>query len=174
MLGISILFSCIITTANAILQSYRQTSKPIIAMAVGSAVKVLVAYALIGLPSVGVWGAPISTLLCDVTVTAIDVYYIHKHVPHSDGISRIYLKPAAASALMSVLSFAAYLWLCSRLDSTTISFAISLILAVITYFMLSLIFGTLSREDIMMLPFGERISSIIEKLGFWRSRCNKY
>ncbi|MBO5845062.1 MAG: oligosaccharide flippase family protein, partial [Clostridia bacterium] len=43
LLGISILFSCIITTANAILQSYRQTSKPIIAMAVGSAVKVLVA-----------------------------------------------------------------------------------------------------------------------------------
>lgn len=173
LLGISILFSCLITTANAILQSYRQTSKPIISMALGTAVKVASAYLLIGVPSVGVWGAPISTLLCNITVTATDVYYIHKYVPRSEGIARIYAKPFFASVVMMVLSFATYLWIYSLSGRATISFALALAMAVTAYFILSLLFGAVSREDILMLPFGERVAVIIEKMGFWRSRCNK-
>ena len=173
LLGISILFSCLITTANAVLQSYRQTSKPIISMALGAAVKVVSAYLLIGMPSIGVWGAPISTLLCNITVTAIDIYYIHKYVPHSESIGRIYAKPFFASVLMMAVSFSAYLCVYSLSESTTVAFASALAVAVAAYFILSLLFGVVSREDILMLPFGERIAVIIEKMGFWRSRCNK-
>ena len=72
-LGASILFSGMITTTNAILQSYRQTVKPIISMAIGSVIKLAAAYILIGIPEVGVYGAPISTLICNIVISAVNL-----------------------------------------------------------------------------------------------------
>ena len=173
LLGISILFSCVITTANAILQSYRQTSKPIISMALGALVKVVSAYLLIGVPSIGVWGAPISTLLCNITVTAIDVYYICKYVPRVESIVDLYARPLGASLAMMVISFAVFASISYLTEATTVAFIAALLAAVAAYFVLALLFGAVRREDILMLPFGEKIALIIENLGFWRSRCNK-
>ena len=173
LLGISILFSCVITTANAILQSYRQTSKPIISMALGALVKVVSAYLLIGVPSIGVWGAPISTLLCNITVTAIDVYYICKYVPRIESMVDLYARPLGASLAMMVISFAVFASISYLTEATTVAFIAALLVAVAAYFVLSLLFGAVRREDILMLPFGEKIALIIENLGFWRSRCNK-
>ena len=173
LLGISILFSCVITTANAILQSYRQTSKPIISMALGALVKVVSAYLLIGVPSIGVWGAPISTLLCNITVTAIDVYYICKYVPRIESIVDLYARPLGASLAMMVISFAVFASISYLTEAGAVAFIAALLVAVAAYFVLSLLFGAVRREDILMLPFGEKIALIIENLGFWRSRCNK-
>ena len=173
LLGISILFSCVITTANAILQSYRQTSKPIISMALGALVKVVSAYLLIGVPSIGVWGAPISTLLCNITVTAIDVYYICKYVPRIESMVDLYARPLGASLAMMVISFAVFASISYLTEAGAVAFIAALLVAVAAYFVLSLLFGAVRREDILMLPFGEKIALIIENLGFWRSRCNK-
>ena len=166
LLGISILFACLITTTNAVLQSYRQTVKPIISMGVGALVKVVSAYILIGMPSVGVYGAPISTLLCNLTVTAINLYFMNKHVPRICGVFKVYIKPFAVSCVMIVLSFAVYLSITYYLENTVIAFVVAMLAALIAYFAFSLLFGAVSEEDINMLPMGAKISLIIKKLGF--------
>lgn len=172
-LGISILFSCFITTANAILQSYRQTSKPIISMAFGALVKVISAYILIGIPSVGVYGAPISTLLCNITVTAIDIYYINKCLPRTDSVTNLYVRPFLASCMMMAVSLAVYIPISSVLENRLVGFVCALCAAVAAYFVFALLFGVVTREDILMLPFGDKIAYVVGKLGFWRSRYNK-
>ncbi len=173
LLGISILFSCLITTSNAILQSYRQTSKPIISMAFGALVKVVSAYILIGIPSVGVYGAPISTLLCNITVTAIDIYYINKCLPHTDSVASVYARPFFASCMMMAVSLSVYIPISSALENPTLGFILALCAAVAAYFIFALLFGAVTKKDILMLPFGERVAGVVEKLGFWRSRRNK-
>ena len=166
MLGISILFSCTITTTNAILQSYGQTKKPIIAMVVGTLVKALGAYVLIGNASVGIMGAPISTLACDLTITVINLYYVNKYVPRIDKVQRLYARPFAASLAMVCVSLAAYMLMIHFGNSNIIAFVAAMIAAVISYLFFAAVFGALEREDILSMPFGETLLKIFGRVGF--------
>ena len=74
---------------------------------------------------------------------------------------------------MMVISFAVFASISYLTEATTVAFIAALLAAVAAYFVLALLFGAVRREDILMLPFGEKIALIIENLGFWRSRCNK-
>ena len=168
-LGISIFFSCVITTANAVLQSYRKTSKPIISMAVGAAVKIVSAYIMIGIPDIGVWGAPLSTLLCDITITAIDIYYINKIVPRSESVKSTYLKPFFASLAMITVSYAVYMSAGRLGGGDVLAFAAALVAALLSYIPFIFVFGAVTERDILLLPVGGKALGLARKVGLLKS-----
>ena len=151
-LGGSVLFSCVITTTNAILQSYRKTVLPIISMAVGSAVKIVSAYILIGVEDIGVYGAPISTFLCNVCITAMNLYFI-SGVFKGEGILKIWGRPFVASLGGILLSLAAYIPLNALLKNETLSFIIVLPIALIGYFAFAVLTRAITKDDLSLLPF---------------------
>ena len=166
MLGASVLFSGMITTTNAILQSYRQTVKPIISMAIGSAIKLVSAYILIGIPEIGVYGAPVSTLICDITVSAINIWFIGKRIPKSSknsGLGKIYIRPTAASALAIAASFGVYTAIFRYTEDIRLSFLAAFCVAVAAYIPLVFVLGAVSREDISDIPMGGKILSVYDK-----------
>ena len=169
-LGASVLFSCLITTTNAILQAYGRATVPMIAMSVGAALKIISAYILIGIDGIGAYGAPISTLICDLTITAINFYYINKCTKESVGVARLYLRPLAASLSMITVSFAGYILLQRLGGGESISFIFAAALGVIAYVFFSLAFGAIEREDIIALPLGERILDILERCKIYDSK----
>ncbi|MBO5939470.1 MAG: polysaccharide biosynthesis protein [Clostridia bacterium] len=164
-LGFSILFSGLITTTNAVLQSYRQSGKPMISMSVGAVIKIVTAYVLIGHPSIGIYGAPISTLLCDLTVTLINLSFLGRVIPkshRSEGVWRVYYKPMIASFLAILASVAVYLPIRSFSYGTTVAFFVALLVVGIVYTVLAVLFRIVTAEDIAPLPMGEKL------LSFWR------
>jgi stage V sporulation protein B len=102
-LSLSVPLSCLVTIGNAILQSYGRASIPIWSMTAGAIIKIILAYFLIGNKDIGIAGAPISTLLCDLTINAINFYCINKQLPSPIRISDTVARPFAAS-LISVTS----------------------------------------------------------------------
>ena len=166
-LGASVLFSGMITTTNAILQSYRQTVKPIISMAIGSLIKILAAYFLIGIPEIGVYGAPVSTLICNLSVTVMNIVFIGKRLPKSSknsGMGKTYIRPLMASLLAIALSFAVYLSIESYAENIKVSFLVAFFVAVAAYCALALLLGAVSREDIADIPMGEKILKFADKI----------
>jgi len=166
-LGLSILFSGLITTTNAILQSYRQTVKPIVSMSIGALVKIIFAYFLIGNPSVGVYGAPISTLLCDLTVTCMNLRFLGMAIPksrRSKGVGQTYYKPLAASLLAILSSIAVYLPLYHANVGMVVSLFAAIFVAGVTYAVFAVVLKIITSEDVAMLPMGEKI------LSRWRAR----
>ena len=162
LLGVSILFSGLITTTNAILQSYRSTVKPIISMAAGALVKIVSAYALLGMPSVGVFGAPVSTFLCNLTVTVMNFCFLGERVPKSrmsSGFLQIYLKPFAASVLSMLASVAVYMPIIRITQSQTLSFFAAASFAVLIYAVFAFLFRIITEDDIALIPMGSRILS---------------
>ncbi len=63
-LGIASIFVCIMLLCNAILQANGRTALPIWFIAIGSAIKLGVNFVLVQMPSVGIKGAPVGTLVC--------------------------------------------------------------------------------------------------------------
>ena len=159
-LGFSILFSGLITTTNAILQSYRQTVKPIISMSVGTLIKLVFAYFLIGTPSIGVMGAPISTLLCDLTVSGMNLYFLGTAIPKarsSVGILQMYYKPLVASLLAILGSFGAYVSLSRTSLGMTMALLLAIAVAILVYAAFAILLRIITAEDMAMLPMGQRI-----------------
>lgn len=165
-LGISILFSGIITATNAILQAYRKTVKPIVSMAVGVGIKLIVAYVLLGNASVGAYGAPISTLACDVAVTGMNLYFVRRCLPQSrrtEGMLQLYGKPLAASLAAMAASLAVYGPLLAVLQQSSIAFFGACLTAVSVYGGLLVLLRAVTKEDLMLFSMGERLICLWER-----------
>ena len=163
-LGTSVLFSCLITATNAILQAYGKANVAMISMSIGAALKIGSAYILIGIDEIGAYGAPLSTLLCNVAITAINFYFISKCTDGSMGIKGLYLRPTLCSAMMISVSFAGYLATERFFGSERIGFLFGAALGVIFYVFFALLVGAVEQEDIEALPCGKRILAALQKL----------
>ena len=155
-LGISVVFSCIISTASAILQSYGHASFPIVSMAIGILIKLAVSYTLIGDSRFGAMGAPIGSLACAVTVGGLDLWYVCFKCGVSLSIGNILIKPLLSSLASVGGGLALYIALLP-LKMGALGFLISAFAVLLLYIALSLCFGSLGVEDIALLPCGSRI-----------------
>ena len=80
-MAMAIFPACMITVSTGMLQASGHASASLWSMLVGIAVKVVLAYILIGMPEIGLLGAPVSSIVCDTVVAAINFYRISKYSP---------------------------------------------------------------------------------------------
>lgn len=100
LLAPSSLFVCILAITNSVLQGCGKEGKPVLSMLVGGAVKLISGAFL--LRAYGISGAPVSTFLCYLTVTAMNLYFVAKYTGVTLSAGMMY-KPLASS-LACVLS----------------------------------------------------------------------
>ena len=160
MLGGSVLFSCLITTTNALLQSYRRQSLPIVSMSLGVAVKLVSTYALVRVADIGVMGAPIGSLLCNITVSYMNLYFLWKHSALRLNAWGTLFKPLIASTFSLGVGFALYRFLLALTDGMLLPFSAAACSSVILYITVSVLIGCITEEDIRLLPLGARITRI--------------
>ena len=146
-LGLSVTMSCLITVENAILQAYGSPGVPIISMAVGSVIKLIVAYLLIGNAEFGIMGAPISTFLCDLVINAINVYFISRRMNTMPGISEIIIRPFAASLVAVIAARICFNMIESRAGSSSVVTLCAVAVAAIIYLPMTRVLGALKKED---------------------------
>ncbi len=77
----SVPMSCLITVSGAFLQGARHAIRPVISLICGTAVKVVLAYILLGVPQIGMMGVPLSTLICDGIIVILNFLFITRLVP---------------------------------------------------------------------------------------------
>ncbi|MBE6538993.1 MAG: polysaccharide biosynthesis protein [Ruminococcaceae bacterium] len=163
-LGMSVLFACLMTVTNAILQAYKQERKPIISMAVGALVKIIFDYILIGTKAVNIYGAPISTFLCNATVMALNFYFIKKYASSFEGIIKLFYRPFAASVVSIGAAFGVYLLIYSKLGASRLYTIAAIALAAVLYIFAAMLFKAVDEDDIKMLPKGEKIYALLHRV----------
>lgn len=123
-LSLSVVPSCLITLTNAILQTYKKAYLPIMSMGVGCFAKISVAYILIGNESVNILGAPISTLVCDMIICILNIYFLQKHSNLNLSVFRIFVKPVICGMISIVPIFALMRMLTQRgIDGNVLTLA---------------------------------------------------
>ena len=163
LLGISIFLSSMITITNAILQAYKQVNKPIISMICGVLVKFVFAFILIGIPSINIYGAPISTFFSTVVIVAINLYFIVKNSGKVSSISNLFIKPFIATFISITIGVAFYMLLSALLDS---KLTILCVIAVVALFYVITIIKlkVIDKDEILLLPKGNTIIKILTKI----------
>ncbi|MBR6726671.1 MAG: oligosaccharide flippase family protein [Clostridia bacterium] len=170
LLALSILPVALITLLGAALQALGHTVLPVVAMTVGAALKLGIESVLLVCPSVYIHGAPISTLCCNAVVLLIEATALARVLPFRFFSPRMLLGPMLA-ALPAVGGGALlYFGLLSALPTADWIILPSLALTVAVYGLLALRFGAVGREELSVLPFGERLCTVLEKCRLMRTK----
>lgn len=74
----SVLFSAVLIMTNTVLESSGCCRAPLLAMGIGATVKIVAAYLLIG--RFGIYGAPMSTVLCYFTACVVSFLYLGRRL----------------------------------------------------------------------------------------------
>ncbi|MBQ8388263.1 MAG: polysaccharide biosynthesis protein [Clostridia bacterium] len=156
----AILFSCLITVTNSTLQAYGHERKPIVAMIFGMAVKLTVEFLLLGLPQINIFAAPISTLLCDLTIVMINLGFTEKYSCGISGLIPSLGRPLAAAALSSAVSLGIAYALRGHGFAGVL---IAMIADVPIYLILTARSGAFDENELFLLPGGEKIIKIMNK-----------
>ena len=151
-LACSIFFSSLITVTNAILQAYGHVNIPIASMLIGALVKLIGAYGLIGIPSLNIYGAPISTFLCDSVIVGINLAMIAKHTDVLGSLRAALLRPLGVSLVAVGLPAVVYALL-GRVGYSEIGLFFAAVPLTLAFFALLVIrSGLIGEQEMAMLP----------------------
>ena len=159
-LGIASVFVCVMLLTNAILQAHGQAKIPIITMFIGGAVKVVANYFLVGNPNINIKGAPIGTLVCYALITVLNLVIINRTLVNRPSYAQLFLKPFLATAGMAVTAKVSYNFLSGVLGNTLGTLG-AIALAVVVYGVLVLALRIITKDDLEMLPKGDKLAKIL-------------
>ena len=160
LLAPSSFFVCLLAITNSILQAIGKADKPVYAMVIGGAVKIVSSHVLI--KHFGMLGTPISTFLCYLTVTVISLFYVFRYTGVSLPAVNLFLKPLLSSGIcVTTALFCFYLTKHSIMKKQAV--LLSIFIAVLTYIPLVLRTNILTKEDLNYLPHKEKIISLLLK-----------
>lgn len=162
-LGFASLWVSISSILTALLQAVGKMKLPLVSMAAGGAVKLVINYILVGIPAIGITGAPVGTALCYVVMAAMNIWFLRKYSGVQPNLLRSIIKPLMAAVAMGGAGYLLY-WLLEKAVGTNVSIIISLIFCVCIYFVVLLLIGGITPSDVAGLPGGKKLSTIVAKL----------
>ena len=181
-LGLATLFVCMMLVCNSILQAHGFVNLPVAIMLMGGVVKIFTNYHVVVVPSMGIYGAPMGNILCFALCMVLDLVVIARVLPRRPSYFQVFAKPAAASALMGLGAWAVYGLMAKGLiaggklcevDRATqeivglsrtgngLAVICAILVAVAVYGILVIALRAITREDLSLMPKGEKIARIL-------------
>jgi len=141
-------FVCILAVTNSVLQGSGKEKLPVISMLCGAVVKCVSSVVL--LEHFGIIGAPLSTFICYLVVTVINMAFVAKHIGIELTFVKSLLKPLVSS--FGCCAAAAFTYdMTAEYIGSKLSCAIAIIAAVGIYMFLILFSGAVTKNEIMAI-----------------------
>lgn len=170
MLGIATYFVCTYVITNAVLQASGHERLALMALPIGGIVKIIINWILVGTPSINILGAPIGTIVCYVLITVLNVVFMSAKLPEKPNIASITIRPVICTAIMGAGAYGVYglmrKFIYTALGGGRIALIICLgaaiLIAVIIYAVLIIALRAVTKDDVLLLPKGEKIASMLK------------
>ena len=160
-LGIATVFVCMMLVCNSILQAHGFVNLPVLVMVLGGVVKIVANYHVVARPEVGIYGAPLGNILCFSLCLLLDLLVMRRAIPRCPRILGLFVKPLLASALMGGAAWAGYGLLYRLLSSNTLATLGAIGIAVVVYLVLVIALRILSRDDLSLMPKGDKLARLL-------------
>ncbi|MBQ6582806.1 MAG: polysaccharide biosynthesis protein [Mogibacterium sp.] len=140
---------------------------PAVALTVGSVIKVFLNLILISNPKIGMYGAVISSLICQLITFTIIVVVLRRTIPFRVDKVKTILAPAGASLLMGLIIIGVQLLLQEKLGNTILTL-LCILIGVVVYGMTVALLRVFTREEICALPMGGRLYALLTRLRIYQ------
>ena len=181
-LGLATLFVCMMLVCNSILQAHGFVSLPVIIMVAGGVVKIITNYNVVIQPTIGIYGAPMGNILCFALCMTLDLVVMSRVIPRRPKYIQVFAKPLAASALMGLGAWAVHGLMSKLFEATGIFMSadpvthevlglsrtgnaaatlLAILVAVVIYGVLVIALRAITKDDLMLMPKGEKIARML-------------
>lgn len=170
--GVMMIILTLSSPLTNIMQAIGRADVPAKALALGCVFKIGINYILIGIPSINIKGAVFGTALFYLICIVYNYIVLKKETGLKLDIGSIFIKPVICAALCGGAAALTNTVLCKildfgdmtgRLNGHSLACLISICVAGVVYLAAVLLSKTIKKDDILMLPKGEKIAEILAK-----------
>ena len=165
--SVSMILTALSQTMTGGLYGVNKSKIPAIAAGLGAITKFILNMILISNPKIGIYGASISSFIYQVIVFVICYRVLNGSVNMYIKFKSHILKPVISVIGMGIIVLIGYN-IFNIFLGNTVSTLLSIILGAISYCLFILLTKTLTKEDIMMIPYGTKIYSVLLKLKIYK------
>ncbi len=163
-LGIGAVFAGIAVPMTNMLQAIGKQHIPVINMAVGVVLKIVVNYLLVGFESLNIVGASVGTVVCYGYIFIANLICFIKYSKAKINLLSVIFKPAFAGLVCGLAAFGANLGLNALIGVGKVNTALCIIFAAVIYIICLGVTKAFTENDIKMLPKGEKLAKLLAKL----------
>ena len=165
--SLTIIFTILDQTINGTLQGIGKVMVPAISLGCGMLAKLVINLLLVSNPSFGANGAAIGSVVCHMVAFSIAFTTLRRNVKLNLKVGNFLIKPIIATIIMSICSLFIYNVLLGII-SQALATLIAIIFAVVIYAISVVVLKILSKEEFYMIPYGQKIYKLLERLGIYR------
>jgi stage V sporulation protein B len=162
--SVSIVFLALAQITTGMLQGIGKVKVPAFAALCGAVIKIPLNILFISITEINVLGAIISTTICYLVASCIDLYYLVKYTEVMPDFIGIILKPFLSSIIMGLSCYTFYHFIFIFTASNSLAILVSIAIGVITYFAMLLLLKGLNKDDINLIPMGDKLVKGLEKI----------
>ncbi len=165
-MGAASFFVCLVLMENAILQASGREKLTMLTLIVGGLIKIAVNWFLVAQRDVNIYGAPVGTLCSYVAMAAMDYVFMWRTLDDRPRLLKVFAAPVAASALMALTAWGVFglaqraLMPMHRIGAL-IAMCAAILAAVVVYLIAAITLRAVTKEDMTLIPGGEKIARIL-------------
>lgn len=150
-------------TFSSSLQGVGKMYLPVCNLFIGALAKIVISYTLVGIPALNINGAAIGSVSAYLIAALLNFRALRKYADVRIDVAGTFVKPLIASGIMGIVTYAVYRLLNNSMGHSAVAVLISMMVAVLVYFVLVFKTGTINREDAKLIPKGELLMKLAEK-----------
>lgn len=150
--SLTVVLFTVVQATSSILQGLHKQRLPMYTLVAGVAVKILMNYLLVGIPSVNIHGGPLASIACYSISMIPNLYFVLKYARMRFNWQGWILRPAAATAVMGVIVFA----LRELLPVNRLLTLVEIAVGVAVYVAAALLFKAVTPDDFRSLRRGKK------------------
>ena len=164
--SLTIILTLLIQTTSGALQGLGKVMVPAISGGIGLIIKLILNLVLIPIPSIGVNGAAIASVIYHIFSFSIVFYVLNKTVKLDISIMKHVFKPIIATSIMGICSYYLYTLLLGVI-SMKFALVIAIAFAIIIYMASIIVLKIFTKEEIFMIPLGNKVYKALQKIGVY-------
>ena len=172
LMSVALVFSALTQTITGALQGIGKVYVPAVSILIGCIFKVVLNITLIRIPSVNIYGAAISSIVCQIVAFLINFFVLIRYIPIKLSLGKYIAKPLVSGLVMGGVAFGMYTLLAKVMGAGYINNLITTVVSIgvsaVVYFGFVFALRIMSKDDILLLPAGGRILKLLTKFRLYR------
>lgn len=157
--GLAAVFTGLSVPMTSMLQAIGKEKISLRNVGIGAALKVIVNFIFVGIPTINIKGAAVGTLICYVFIFIANLLSLIKYTNVKPNLWKTILKPFIAAVCCGLSTVALNLSSMGKIGTV-----LEIAVAAVVYFTVLIILNTFEAEDVLSLPKGEKIAKLLIKL----------
>ena len=163
-LAVTVIFYCISTVTNAVLQGIGKVNIPVIHAAVSLVLQVIVLVVLLLFTNLDLYALAIAMIVYSLSMCVLNQIAVRKYLNYRMNIKKSFIMPFFASLFMGIAAVLMYYGVHYLINSNAVALMAAVLFAAVIYFVLVIKFKVITEEEMSSFPKGTLIKKVARKL----------